>query len=410
MKYTVSLHPVSHAWSKLWQALFNPKLDPEELDGLLRSARDSQPLPVIWLLGNTQSGKTAIVRAMTGSTSAALGNGFQACTRTTQFYDFPQDAPLVRFLDTRGLEEVNYDPTEDLAFCEMQSHIVLAVVRAMEAPSKALLSIVSEIRKRQPDRPIVIAQTCLHEGYPRGGRHIFPYPFQSSQWPDTVPTDLRRSLANQRASFARLLNPDTLTFVPVDLTSDAAPMDPRDYGLSELWDALEQDVPRGLRQLLTNNSPLKDAKAHTAEMHIRGYAATAVALGAIPVAGAVGVPTIQAKMLHSVAAIFDMDLDMRLAGEFMTALGSGIAIGFGVRWAGREIIKLVPAWGQTAGAVWAAVASGAATYALGQAASFYFNAARGGGRIDEEELRRVYKDAFKRARTFVRSNRVTDGA
>lgn len=43
-----------------------------------------------------------------------VGNGFAPCTMTAMSYAFPQDTPVMRFLDTRGLGEADYDPDEDL--------------------------------------------------------------------------------------------------------------------------------------------------------------------------------------------------------------------------------------------------------------------------------------------------------
>ena len=74
--------------------------------------------PVVWLLGKTGAGKTAIVAALTGDPYAQVGEGFEPCTRTAGFYDVPSEVPLLRFLDTRGLGEVGYDPTKDIAWCE----------------------------------------------------------------------------------------------------------------------------------------------------------------------------------------------------------------------------------------------------------------------------------------------------
>ena len=51
--------------------------------------------PVFWLFGKTQSGKTSVVKYLTGATDAEIGEGFQPCTRTTRRYAFPEDdAPL----------------------------------------------------------------------------------------------------------------------------------------------------------------------------------------------------------------------------------------------------------------------------------------------------------------------------
>ncbi|HEY1068466.1 MAG TPA: GTPase domain-containing protein, partial [Pirellulales bacterium] len=102
-------------WSWASGEFISPKVDAEEVEHLLEKVRSELPTPVFWLLGKTQSGKSSIIRALTGSTRAEIGNGFRPCTRTAQQYPFPDEAdPLIRFLDTRGLGEVDYDPTEDL--------------------------------------------------------------------------------------------------------------------------------------------------------------------------------------------------------------------------------------------------------------------------------------------------------
>src|SRR5215203_3176939 len=51
---------------------------------------------VVWLLGKTGAGKTAIVAALTGDPRAEIGEGFEPCTRTAAFYEVPPEAPLLR--------------------------------------------------------------------------------------------------------------------------------------------------------------------------------------------------------------------------------------------------------------------------------------------------------------------------
>ena len=78
--------------------------------------RDRLPAPVFWLFGKTQSGKTTLIKYLTGADAAEIGQGFRPCTRFSRLYEFPTaEAPLLTFLDTRGLDEPDYDPTEDLA-------------------------------------------------------------------------------------------------------------------------------------------------------------------------------------------------------------------------------------------------------------------------------------------------------
>src|SRR5581483_8551740 len=72
----------------------------------LERVRARLPVPVLWLFGRTQSGKTSIIKYLTGAERAEIGNGFRPCTRFSQRYFFPtEEAPLVEFLDTRGLDE-----------------------------------------------------------------------------------------------------------------------------------------------------------------------------------------------------------------------------------------------------------------------------------------------------------------
>ena len=103
--------------------------------------------PVVWLLGKVQSGKTSLIRVMTGCSTAEIGDGFRACTKTARIFDFPEEAPLVRFLDTRGLGEAGYDPAEDLAFSERQAHLVIVTMRALDAQQEAVVEVARLIRQ-----------------------------------------------------------------------------------------------------------------------------------------------------------------------------------------------------------------------------------------------------------------------
>src|SRR5215831_14454112 len=122
------------------RSLLAPQIDTETLQAVLSRVRQGLPPPVIWLLGKVQSGKTAIIRALTGAERAQIGSGFAACTRWAARYDFPHaDVPLAVFLDTRGLGEAGYDPREDVAAFQTQAHMLLVVVRAMDMALEQIL-------------------------------------------------------------------------------------------------------------------------------------------------------------------------------------------------------------------------------------------------------------------------------
>ena len=92
---------------KFWRLIAAPKVSEAALAECMQQLKNQLPSPVFWLIGKVQSGKSSIVRALTGSEIALIGNGFQACTKNSRIYHFPDpEHCLLRFLDTRGLGEV----------------------------------------------------------------------------------------------------------------------------------------------------------------------------------------------------------------------------------------------------------------------------------------------------------------
>ena len=63
--------------------------------------------------------------------------------------------------------------------------------------------------------------------------------------------------------------------------------------------------------------------------------------------------------------------DKRAYAEFAGALGAGTLVRAASSFGVRQLVKLIPVYGQTAGAAAAAAASFAATYAMGKAASYF---------------------------------------
>lgn len=390
-------------WRRLREALLNPRIDSAKLDEALREARMRQPLPVLWLLGKAQAGKTSIIRALTGSEAAEIGDGFRPCTRTTRFYDFPAEAPLVRFLDTRGLGEVAYDPTEDIHYCESRAHLVLGVMKAADVRQDEVFEALRAIRGRHPEWPVLIAQTGLHELYPPGVEHILPYPYDREPLPFQVPNDLARALFEQRQRLGRLPGSAPMRWTPIDLTLPEDGWEPANYGLDALWTMIGDVSTLRLRTMLQGDAGVRDVYARTAHPHIVGHAVAAAGFGALPLVDLVGVPGVQAKLLHVLARLYGQIWDRRAVSEFLGLLGVGIGAGYLARLLGREVVKLLPGWGQTAGAVWGATASGATTFALGKAAGYYFARRREGGSVDAEMLRQVYAEALMAGSSILKS-------
>ena len=385
---------IKNYWRALRDAVLTPKVSFAKVDAQLRQSQLSLPVPVIWLLGKAQSGKTSIVRAITGSSKAEIGNGFQPCTRTASLYAFPDEATcMLRFLDTRGLGEAGYDPTEDLAYCQEQAHLVMVVIKSMDHAQKPVLTALRAIRKAQPNWPVIVVQTALHEGYKHpNGLHVLPFPFDTEPWPITIPTDLARSLQYQRKEFAGYAD----RFIAVDLTLPEDGLTPADYGLESMWMAIEDAFPRGLRSLLEAKPELRaelgDIYYAAAWPHIVSYSLAAGGAGAVPWP-LVDIPVviaIQAKMFHALSSIYGQPLTSQLMTEFGTAVGGSML----ARMVRSILAKFVPVFGSVFGAAYNA----ATTYSLGCSLCWYFAQLRRGTSPDAAKLREFYSKELEEGR------------
>lgn len=381
------------AWQRVRSLLLQPALDQQQLAAALQAARARQPLPVLWLLGKAQAGKTSIIRALTGSSAAEIGNGFQPCTRRAQFYDFPAAMPVVRFLDTRGLGEVDYAPAEDIAYCETQAHLILGVMKATDLRQEALREVLHAVRQRHPEWPVLLAQTGLHEDYPPDAGHMLPYPYREP-WPATLPSQLVRSLLVQREQIGTLPGSAPVSWVALDFTHPEDGWEPLYYGLEALWEGISAISAYGWEARLRGDVGVRDVYASAAHPQIVGHALAAAGVGALPMLDMLGVPALQAKLLYSLAHLYQQEWDKRRVSEFFGLLGVGVGVSYVSRFVGRELVKLIPGWGQTVGAMWGASASAATTYALGKAACSYFFASRQGEVLDAAALRQVYAAAL----------------
>ncbi len=236
---------------------------------------------MVWLVGKVQSGKSSIVRTLTGSSEAEIGSGFAACTTTSRVFDFP--ARLHHsFLDTRGVGEVGYDPAEDIAFCERARHLVIAVVKAGDMAQGPVLDVLASVRKASSRLALVVAQTCLHELYAppvvTAPAHLCLRFAASIGARDA----LERALAHQRGLF-KSLSGRAPTFVPIDFTLPGDGLDPADYGHEALIAALIDAAPEALSQGLAR-LPRDGQGSASIERYVWGFAIAAGASDAVPLA------------------------------------------------------------------------------------------------------------------------------
>ena len=113
-------------------------------------------------------------------------------------------------------------------------------------------------------------------------------------------------------------------------------------------------------------------------------------------AAVAAVPAVQARLLQLIARDYDIDWTRRTAMEFAGALGAGFLVRYAAGFGIRQLTKLIPVYGQTAGATAAAATSFATTYALGKAAIHYL-ASRQRGSVDAAGVQQVWADALREA-------------
>lgn len=377
-------------FERLWQLL--ARGNSPDINGLAGKGRDadtgldpdlagvaeevSRALPVVWLLGKTGAGKSSLIRALTGLTAAQVGNGFEPCTRSAFMFNFPEALPLMRFLDSRGLGETGYDPVDDLHACEQRSHVMLAVVRLDDPVQGDVAAAISAVCKRRPATPIIV----VHNGA------------------DLVPDEQARFRARQQAQqiFEKAAG-KPLPYVETML----APEDTADEhnGVDQLVTLLDDVTPEVALLLAREERRGAERSAFaTRRAEVLWYASAAGASDVAPVVGAVTVPGLQAAMLRALGRHYCVNWTRARMTEFTLALGAGAAFRYGASYAIRQLTKLIPVYGQTAGAAAAGAISFAATYALGRAAAMYLFRTQHGEAIDADELRALYTDALRRAR------------
>jgi uncharacterized protein (DUF697 family)/predicted GTPase len=348
--------------------------------------RRRTPVPVFWLFGRTQSGKTSLIKYLTGADEAEIGHGFKPCTRYSRRYQFPtEEAPLLTFLDTRGMDEPGYDPAEDLKQFNPQAHLVLVTVKALDHAQEKTIAHLQRIRRARPGRPIVLVLTCLHEAYPQE-QHPQPYPYKADLATTAMPEALRRTLEEQERRFAECVD----RVVAVDLTRPEDGFQDANYGGEYLKKVLLEVLPHAYRQTLLTleeaTKELQDLYARATLPHIVGYSTLAATAGAVPIPwlDLLVLPGIQSRMIYHLARLYGQPLT---AGRFLE-VASTLGLGVVLRQATREVIKFIPYVGTLAGAALA----GASTFALGKAFCYYYSAVHQGHIPRPEDLKRYYQE------------------
>lgn len=366
------------------------------------------PVPIVWLFGKVQHGKTSIRSLLTCTDLAGVGEGFVRKTREPKLYAWPPPPlrPIFQFLDTPGIGAEGADNAAEAKTAmvqgEQQAHVLLLAVRAEDRNLDGLMDALREIRGRHSDWPLIVAQTRLHDLYPPNGGHAMPYPYNGDERDDVlpgVPTDLRQSLAAQRATFSRLPGSSPI-FIPIDLTRPEQKLSPGSYGAERLLEVLERLLPDVIHRKEVVSSALDSARTQI----ILPYAIGAAAAEAppLPGLGLVGASTAQILMLKAIANRFDLQWDRDLFWRFLAILGPGIAASFGAAAMARQVVKLVP----VAGTALAATTSFAATWAVGEAAMRVFASFAEGKPPPVQQIRENWHKRFGEGKEWFRANQM----
>ena len=360
---------------------------------ILEKVRQELPTTEALLIGKPQTGKSSIIRGITGVSAEIVGQGFRPHTQNTQRYTYPaEDLPLLIFTDTVGLGDA-YQHTEtiiaellaDLAENTGRAQVFIVTVKIDDFATDSLLEITKQLRQKYPKIPCLLAVTCLHQLYPPNTADHPPYP------PDFE--DINRAYQEIKETFKDLYDNSVL----IDFTLEEDGYNPVFYGLEAFRDNLADLLPKAeantIHQLLDRETSDKLGHLYrdVARRYMLAFSVIAATLAAIPLPLATMpvLTALQVSMVGVLGKLYGQVLTPSQAGGVVSA----IAGGFLAQAIGRELVKFIPGFGSVIAASWSA----AYTWALGEGACVYFGDLMGGKKPDPKRIQRVMKEAFSAA-------------
>jgi uncharacterized protein (DUF697 family) len=140
-------------------------------------------------------------------------------------------------------------------------------------------------------------------------------------------------------------------------------------------------------------------KAHTC---FKNYTIGAIAVGFIPMplVDIAALTAIQLKMVHSIAAIYDVPFSKNIAKSVVgSVLGGSIAVA--LAWPVARLAKLIPIIGQASGIIGTAVTGAASTYAVGKIFAEHFETGGTFLDFDEEKAKAHFKELYEEGKAFI---------
>ncbi|MGD1704431.1 YcjF family protein [Dapis sp. BLCC M229] len=387
----MKLFPVGKAAQTMMQWF---TVDEAQVAEILAKVRAQLPTTEAILIGKPQTGKSSIVRGLTGVSPEIIGQGFRPHTQHTQRYAYPSDdLPLLIFTDTVGLGDVKQEiPViidELLGELEQESNrarILILTVKINDFATDTLRQIAQQLRQEYPNIPCLLAVTCLHEVYPNPTDDHPEYPPEYEE--------LNRPFAAIQEDFGELYNSSVL----LDFTLEEDGYNPVFYGLEAFRDSLAELLPeaeaRTIHQLLDEQASkqLGNIYRDVGRRYILSFTIMAATAAAVPLPFATMpvLTALQVSMVGLLGNLYGQTISPSQAGGVVSAIGGG----FVAQAVGRELIKIVPGFGSAIAASWAATY----TWALGESACVYFGDLMGGKKPDPEKIQGVMQEAFESAK------------
>ncbi|QDZ38929.1 hypothetical protein FRE64_02615 [Euhalothece natronophila Z-M001] len=367
----------------------------EEVADILTKVREELPTTEVILAGKPQSGKSSIVRGLTGVSEEIIGQGFRPHTQHTERYPYPsEELPLVIFTDTIGLGDIQENTPQIIeeletsldASTDHRARILILTVKINDFATDTLQKTAQALRKKYPSVPILLTVTCLHEVYP-------PEIENHPDYPPSFPT-IERPFEKIKETFSGLYDRAVL----IDFTLEEDGYTPVFYGIEALRDGLGELLPeaeaKAMYELLDTSmgDQLGSLYRDVGRRYILAFSIIAGTVAAVPLPFATMpvLTTLQVSLVGILGKLYGQPLSFSQAGGVVSA----IAGGFFAQLVGRELIKFIPGLGSAIAASWAA----AYTWALGEGACVYFGDLMGGKKPDPEKIQGVMQEAFAEAK------------
>lgn len=399
-------------WLKSARSLLSPLQQAQELVSrwfsvsdqdmavILEQIRAELPTTEVLMIGKPQTGKSSIVRGLTGVSAEIIGQGFRPHTQHTQNYAYPtDDLPLLIFTDTIGLGEGGSE-ADELAdelnkvlpdSAGRASRVIILTVKATDFATDFLKQIMLRIRRAHPEIPCLLVITCLHDLYPTDHHPAYP---------PTYP-ELQRAVTALQEQFSEICDRTAL----IDFTLEEDGFTPVFYGLdafvnelAELLPAAESQMIHQLLEQTEEGAEIGQLYRDAGRRYILPFSMMAATLAAVPLPLAT-MPVLtglQVTLVSLLGQLYGQRLSFSQAG----GVASAIAGGFLAQLIGRELIKFIPGIGSVVAASWAA----AYTWALGEGACVYFGDLMGGKTPDPQRIKQTMQQSFQEAQKRFRDS------